>query len=63
MAQPRFLLDIHILAWWLGDLRQLPPTVRSVIADPDSTLLVSTASIWEMAQKHGRGRWPEIEAF
>lgn len=63
MAQPRFLLDTHILAWWLGDLRQLSHAIRTVIADPDSILIVSTASIWEMAQKHGRGRWPEIEAF
>jgi PIN domain nuclease of toxin-antitoxin system len=62
-SPPRYLLDTHVLAWWLGDLRQLRPAVRDVIADPSNTILVSTVSVWEMAQKHGRGRWPEIEAF
>jgi PIN domain nuclease of toxin-antitoxin system len=60
---PRYLLDTHVLAWWLGDLRQLRPAVREVIADPGNTILVSTVSVWEMAQKHGRGRSPGIEAF
>jgi PIN domain nuclease of toxin-antitoxin system len=59
----RYLLDTHVLAWWLGDMRQLRPAVREVIADPANVILVSTVSVWEMAQKHGRGRWPEIEAF
>lgn len=59
----RYLLDTHVLAWWLGDVRQLRPAVRDVIADAENTILVSAVSVWEMAQKHGRGRWPEIEAF
>lgn len=67
MAEPaapaRYLLDTHVLAWWLGDLRQMRLAVREVIADPASTILISAVSVWEMAQKHGRGRWPEIGAF
>ena len=59
----RLLLDTHVLAWWLADLSQLRHTVRAAIADPDTQVLVSTASVWEMAQKHHRGRWPEIEGF
>ena len=63
MASPRFLLDTHVLAWWLGDMRALRQSTRVVIADPESLILVSTAAVWEMAQKHGRGRWPQIGGF
>jgi len=36
---------------------------RAAIAAPESRVLVSVASIWEMALRYGRGRWPEIAAI
>ncbi len=60
MAAPPLLLDTHVLAWWLLDSPRLGPGARAAIADTDRLILVSTVSVWEMAQKHGRGRWPEV---
>jgi PIN domain nuclease of toxin-antitoxin system len=60
MAAPSLLLDTHVLAWWLLDSPRLGAEVRAAISDPDASILVSTVSVWEMAQKHGRGRWPEV---
>ena len=60
MATPSLLLDTHVLAWWLLDSPRLGVAARAAIADPDHQVLVSTVSVWEMAQKHGRGRWPEV---
>ncbi len=60
LAAPVLLLDTHVLAWWLLDSPRLDAVVRAAISDPDTTILASTVSIWEMAQKHGRGRWPEV---
>ena len=56
----RLLLDTHTLAWWLLDSPRLGAAARAAIGAGDHTVLVSAASIWEMATKHGRGRWPEV---
>jgi len=60
VADAPLLLDTHVLAWWLLDSPRLGPAARAAISDPEQTILVSTVSVWEMAQKHGRGRWPEV---
>jgi PIN domain nuclease of toxin-antitoxin system len=41
----------------------LPDSVRAVIAQPASIVLVSAATGWEIATKTRRGRWPEAEAL
>ena len=38
---------------------RLPEDCRTAVTDPLTPLLLSTASIWEIAAKVGRGRWPE----
>jgi PIN domain nuclease of toxin-antitoxin system len=50
------LLDTHILLWWLGDDRALPPLARDAIADPDTVVVVSAATAWEIAIKKATGR-------
>ena len=52
----RALLDTHILLWWLGDDVALPEAARTVIADPATAVLVSAASVWEIAIKQATGR-------
>jgi PIN domain nuclease of toxin-antitoxin system len=47
----RLLLDTHILIWWLSDDRQLQRSAREIIANPDNEVLVSVASVWEVAIK------------
>jgi len=36
--------------WWLEDVR-LPPRVRDLINDPTNDVVVSVATVWEMAIK------------
>jgi PIN domain nuclease of toxin-antitoxin system len=52
----RLLLDTHVLLWWLGDSRRLPAAWRRAIADADTQVLVSAATIWEIAIKRGLGK-------
>ena len=53
-----YLLDTHALLWWLYDDSRMSETGRSVIADPDNTILVSSASAWEITTKHRLGKLP-----
>lgn len=55
----RLLLDTRALLWWLFDDPQLSPKARTAISDIDNTILVSSASAWEIATKHRIGRLPE----
>ena len=50
------LLDSHALVWWLADDAALSRTTRSLIADPANEILVSAASVWELAMKRAAGK-------
>ena len=52
----RLLLDTHVLLWWLVDDRKLTRAARAIIANPDNEVLVSSASLWEIAIKAVLGR-------
>ncbi|HKN74072.1 MAG TPA: type II toxin-antitoxin system VapC family toxin [Candidatus Acidoferrum sp.] len=58
----RILLDTHALIWWLEGGAKLSPAARLAIANPESTVLVSAASAWEIAikQQAGKFRMPEL---
>lgn len=59
----RLLLDTHVLLWALGAPHRLPASVRSVLVDRRTLLLVSAASAFEIATKHRLGRLPEASAL
>ena len=50
------LLDTHILLWWLADDKRLPPHAAVAIEDPDTEVVVSSASAWEISIKQASGR-------
>lgn len=50
------LLDAHTVLWWLADDPTLATTARSAVADPTNDVLVSAASIWEIAIKRAMGK-------
>lgn len=50
------LLDTHVFLWWLSDDRRLGRAARRAIAAPASRVLVSAASIWEIAIKLSIGK-------
>lgn len=52
----QLLLDTHALLWWLADSPRLKRAWRSAIADPQSRVVVSAASIWEIAIKSSLGQ-------
>lgn len=53
-----FLLDTHVLLWWLFDDPILSSHARSIIQAPENTILVSSASSWEIATKSRLGKLP-----
>jgi PIN domain nuclease of toxin-antitoxin system len=52
----RVLLDTHILLWWLADDERLLAQAAVAIADPDTEVVVSAASAWEISIKQASGR-------
>ncbi len=52
----KFLLDTHILLWWLGDDGRLSSGIRAVIANPENFIYVSAATVWEMSIKKSLGK-------
>lgn len=58
-----YLLDTHSLIWWWTDARRLGSDARSAIESGDHKIVVSTASVWEIAIKSASGKLDEIENF
>ncbi len=54
--QVNFLLDTHLLLWWLSNSSLLPAQARRLIADPDNTIFVSAVNHWEVALKSSIGK-------
>jgi PIN domain nuclease of toxin-antitoxin system len=52
----RLLLDTHVLLWALGRPERLDAATRALLEDPETEVLFSAASIWEVAIKAGLGR-------
>lgn len=52
----RFLLDTHALLWMFSDARRLSAAAAAVIRDPNSDLLFSIASYWEIGIKISLGK-------
>ncbi|NDG76177.1 MAG: PIN domain nuclease, partial [Synechococcaceae bacterium WB8_1B_136] len=56
-----YLLDSHVLLWWWFDPERLTQPVQALLVDPDTTVLVSSATVWELSLKHHQGKLPELE--
>jgi len=52
----RYLLDTHVLLWWLADAPDLGPRCRDILADSRNEVFVSAASTWEISIKAARGK-------
>ena len=52
----KLLLDTHLLLWAAGMPQRLPEEARALIEQQDTELIVSAASLWEIAIKNGLGR-------
>lgn len=57
----KYLLDTHILLWWIFDDPKLKPECRNIIRNPGHQIFVSSASAWEIATKYRIGKLPEAK--
>lgn len=56
-----YLLDTHILLWWLFNDFKLNKECRDIISHPNHNILVSSVSAWEIATKYRIGKLPEAK--
>jgi len=54
----RFLLDTHALLWSFNADPSLSQSARRIIEDESNEMLVSAASVWEIATKVRLGKLP-----
>ena len=52
----KVLLDTHALIWWSSNDPRLSMVARELIQNPDTQVLVSAASAWEIATKARLGK-------
>jgi PIN domain nuclease of toxin-antitoxin system len=52
----RFLLDTHVMLWWLNDAPELGPRCRDVLSDERNEVFVSAATAWEISIKTVLGK-------
>lgn len=45
------LIDTHVFLWWTDDKTRLSPLALNTMLDVSNTLVLSAASIWELAIK------------
>jgi PIN domain nuclease of toxin-antitoxin system len=50
------LLDAHALLWWLADDPTLDRAAFGAIEDPANDVLISSATVWEIAIKRALGK-------
>ncbi|HEX4737909.1 MAG TPA: type II toxin-antitoxin system VapC family toxin [Allosphingosinicella sp.] len=55
----RILLDTHTLLWVLEDNPRLSSKAADAVVEPQNSILVSAASVMEIALKHRLGKLPE----
>jgi PIN domain nuclease of toxin-antitoxin system len=54
----RYLLDTHILLWWVEDDPRLKEPARTTISNPDHDVLVNAASArWASSASRRRASW------
>lgn len=52
----KFLLDTHVMLWWLDDSDNLSDAARQAIADPNHSILASSVSGYEIVWKAQLGK-------
>ena len=53
-----FLLDTHTLLWFDTDPSQLSSTALQLIQDPNTSVFVSSMTVWELGIKFSLGKLP-----
>ncbi len=54
----KLLLDTHIFLWFISADLRLPILFRDAITEPNNTIFLSVASLWEIIIKSNLGKLP-----
>lgn len=54
----RYLIDTHVLLWWLDGDKRLARKPRALIGSEGNEIMVSAASVWEITTKARIGKLP-----
>jgi PIN domain nuclease of toxin-antitoxin system len=52
----RALLDTHAFIWFISGDERLSRPVRALLGDRENEIVISVASLWEIAIKHSLGK-------
>ncbi|MCB1032313.1 MAG: type II toxin-antitoxin system VapC family toxin [Acidobacteria bacterium] len=63
MGVVSYLLDTHVLLWWLFDDPRLSGSAAALLAKPENRVVVSAASAWEISTKFRLGKLPSAAAL
>jgi PIN domain nuclease of toxin-antitoxin system len=64
-----YLIDTHVLIWYLDGNNRLPGKIRDLINNDDNIVFISIASLWELAIKISlkkidtKNKLPDILAY
>ncbi|MBN1961622.1 MAG: type II toxin-antitoxin system VapC family toxin [Deltaproteobacteria bacterium] len=58
-----YLLDTHALLWWINDDKNLSRRAKAIILEIQNIILVSTATLWEIAIKQRKGKLIGCEEY
>jgi PIN domain nuclease of toxin-antitoxin system len=56
-----YLIDTHILLWWLFNDPKLNAECQDIIRNPAHRIFVSSVSAWEIATKYRIGKLPQAK--
>ncbi len=59
----RYLVDTCAVIWWLADAPELSRAARRIVSNPRNSILVSVASLWEIAIKTRQRRLAGTEEY
>ena len=58
-----YLLDTNILLWWFYSHPNLGSQAKDLIQNPENSIFVSAASVWEISIKMGKGNFAVPDNF
>ena len=58
-----YLLDTCALLWWMADAPELGRAARRAIGDRRNRIVVSAATLWEIAIKQRKGRLSGVDEY
>ena len=52
----KYLLDTHVVIWYFENSAELPKKIEQLIDDPENSIYIPAASLWEIAIKMSLGK-------